>query len=183
MAGFGHAPNEDAAVWFVQQVLPRIRASVPSIRLWLVGSNPTGAVRALSRVPGVLVTGYVSDEQLAAHYSRTRLVVAPMRYGAGIKGKVVEAMRYGVPVVTTSAGVQGMTGLERDVPAVDEPGEFAECVIALLSDDNRWREQRRAQLEFVKRRFSSEALREFLLQDIDPTPRPVIAPLALTGAT
>jgi len=183
VAGFGHAPNEDAAVWFVQQVLPRIRASVPSIRLWLVGSNPTGAVWALSRVPGVLVTGYVSDEQLAAHYSRTRLVVAPMRYGAGIKGKVVEAMRYGVPVVTTSAGVQGMTGLERDVPAVDEPGEFAECVIALLSDDNRWREQRRAQLEFVKRRFSSEALREFLLQDIDPTPRPVIAPLALTGAT
>jgi len=180
VAGFGHAPNEDAAVWFVHQVLPRIRVAVPSIRLWLVGSSPTAAVRALSRVPGVLVTGYVTDEQLAAHYARARLVVAPMRYGAGIKGKVVEAMRYGVPIITTPTGVQGMAGIEHDVPAAAEAGDFAECVIALLSDEHRWREQRRAQLEFVKRRFSAEALKEFLLQDVDPTPRPVIAPLALT---
>ncbi len=78
--------------------------------------------------------------------------------------------------------MQGMAGIERDVPAAAEAGDFAECVIALLSDDHRWREQRRAQLEFIKTRFSAEALKEFLFRDIDVTPRPVIAPLALTRA-
>jgi len=172
VAGFGHSPNEGAAVWFVEEIFPHIRSRARGTRLWLVGSNPTAAVKQLAGAPDVLVTGFVTEEQLRGHYENARVVVVPLRYGAGIKGKVVEAMRYGVPVVTTSAGVQGMTGIERDLPVADEPLVFAEMVLALLDDDARWAAQRGAQLEFAKARFSSEVLKQFLLQDMDATPRP-----------
>jgi GT2 family glycosyltransferase/SAM-dependent methyltransferase len=173
VAGFGHSPNEDAAVWFVRRVLPRIRAAVSEVRLWLVGSNPTRAVQALSQAPGVLVTGFVSEDRLAAHYAQARVVVAPMRFGAGIKGKVVEAMRHGVPVVTTPAGSQGMSAAECGIPVAADPEPFAAAVIRLLSDDQAWRMQRRTQLEYAKLRFSADALGRFLAQDMDPAPRPL----------
>jgi GT2 family glycosyltransferase/glycosyltransferase involved in cell wall biosynthesis/SAM-dependent methyltransferase len=171
VAGFAHPPNESAAVWFVEEVFPHIQSRARGTRLWLVGSNPTATVKQLASEPDVLVTGFVTEEQLRNHYENARVVVVPLRYGAGIKGKVVEAMRYGVPVVTTSAGVQGMAGIERDVPIADEPLAFAERVLTLLDDDQQWSAQRAAQLEFAKRRFSLEVLKQFLLNDMDPTPR------------
>jgi glycosyltransferase involved in cell wall biosynthesis len=172
VAGFGHPPNEGAAVWFVEQIFPHIRSRARGTRLRLVGSNPTATVKQLASAPDVLVTGFVTEEQLRGHYENARVVVVPLRYGAGIKGKVVEAMRYGVPIVTPAAGVQGMAGIERDVPVADDPLVFAEMVVALLDDDERWAAQRAAQLEFAKARFSSEVLKQFLLQDMDATPRP-----------
>jgi glycosyltransferase involved in cell wall biosynthesis len=166
VAGFAHRPNEDAALWFVEQVLPAIRQSEPKARLWLVGSNPTPKIRDLASDPFITVTGSVTDEQLAAHYTTARVVVAPLRYGAGMKGKVVEAMRFGVPIVTTSFGVQGMTELEAKLPVHSDPAAFAEAVLTLLTEDASWRHQRRIQSQYVRQRFSLEALRDFLLADL-----------------
>jgi GT2 family glycosyltransferase/glycosyltransferase involved in cell wall biosynthesis/SAM-dependent methyltransferase len=168
VGGFGHPPNEDAAIWFVRDIFPRIRSRCQGVRVWIVGYNPPPSVQRLGAAQDVLVTGSVTEEELAAHYASARVTVVPLRYGAGLKGKVIEAMRFGVPIVTTGTGVQGMAGIERDVPVADDPEAFAESVVALLQDDNRWATQRRAQLDFVKARFSTDNLRRCLLEEVSP---------------
>jgi glycosyltransferase involved in cell wall biosynthesis len=114
----------------------------------------------------VVVTGFVTDKQLAAYYMTARVAIAPLRYGAGMKGKVVEAMRFGVPIVTTPFGVQGMAELKDKLPVHAAPGPFADAVLTLLTDDVAWRRQRHTQSEFVREHFSVRALRDFLLADI-----------------
>jgi GT2 family glycosyltransferase/uncharacterized coiled-coil protein SlyX len=175
VAGFRHPPNIDGAIWFVKEVLPMISAANPSMRVSLVGSNPTPEVKALASAH-VEVTGFVSDEELARRYERARVVVAPLRYGAGVKGKVVEAMRFGVPVVTTSIGAQGLDGAP--VAVSDDPAGFADLVLQFLSDDHRWVDQARAGTKFVKERFSIQAMREAIAEgfNLDTLPAPAVSP-------
>jgi glycosyltransferase involved in cell wall biosynthesis len=109
--------------------------------------------------------------QLASHYARARVAVAPLRYGAGMKGKVVEAMRFGLPMVTTSFGIQGMEALRGVIPVADEAFAFADAVLALLQDDERWRVQRRAQRSYAIEHFSLDAARRCLRNDLPPPVR------------
>lgn len=166
VAGFSHEPNEDAALWFVEQIYPTIIETLPKIRLWLVGSNPTEKVRHLAEHPSIDVTGFVPDDRLAAYYAQSRVAIAPLRYGAGLKGKVIESMRFGLPIVTTPFGAQGMAELDGALPVHSDPTKFAESVLSLLTDDVSWCAQRRAQTDYVRRHFSSAALRNFLLADL-----------------
>jgi glycosyltransferase involved in cell wall biosynthesis len=168
VAGFAHEPNKDAALWFAKTILPVILKGQPTTRTWYVGSKPTRAIFGLASEPSITVTGFVTDEQLAEHYAKARVVVAPLRFGAGMKGKVIEAMRFGVPIVTTPIGVQGMSEIESELPVHVDPVAFAEAVLTLLIDDASWRRQRRIQSEYVRRHFSSDALRDFLAADIAP---------------
>ena len=158
VAGFAHAPNVDAAVWFCAEVLPLVRAELPDIELWLVGSNPTPAVQALAG-PGVHVTGQVSDGELKSHYAAARVAVAPMRFGAGVKNKVVEAFARGCPLVTTSVGYQGLPELEQASPSADSAAEFAERTLRLLRDDAAWKRARRLGIDFVRSNFSRASMR------------------------
>lgn len=156
VAGFAHPPNVDAAQWFVQDILPHVRRKFPDIHLTLVGSNPTDEVKALHG-DAVTVTGFVSDDQLAEYYAHARVVVAPLRFGGGMKGKVIEALRYGVPCVTTSAGVQGLSKVSEFLPATDDTRAFADHVAVLLSDDAAWRKVSAAGQTFVKAHFTEAA--------------------------
>ena len=156
VAGFTHLPNVDGAKWFVGEVLPRIRRQRPQIRLDLVGSNPSDEVKALHG-DGVTVTGFVTDEELAARYAKARVVVAPLRFGGGMKGKVIEAMRFGVPCVTTSTGVQGLEQTGGFLAAADTAEDFAERVLHLLDDDAAWRQSSAAGQAFVRANFTEEA--------------------------
>jgi len=159
VAGFGHPPNVDAACWLVESIMPLVWSRVPGVKLSLVGSNPTDRVRALSG-KDVEVTGYVSDEELADRYEQARVAVVPLRYGAGIKAKVVEAMRNGVPLVTTVVGAQGLGGMEEFAPVLDDAGDIADAIVALLGEDGRWREQSARGAAFAKERFSRQAMRD-----------------------
>jgi GT2 family glycosyltransferase/SAM-dependent methyltransferase len=156
VAGFGHPPNTDAAEWFVHEVLPHIRSHHPQIHLDLVGSNPSDAVKALHG-EGVTVTGFVTDEELALRYSNARVVVAPLRYGGGMKGKVIEAMRFGTPCVTTSAGVQGLGQADEFLAVADDVEDFAAHVLRYLDDDAAWRRISAAGQTFVRTHFTEDA--------------------------
>lgn len=169
VAGFGHPPNADAAAWFVHEVLPHIRERYPQIRLDLVGSHPSAEVMALAG-EGITVTGFVTDEELAERYGRVRVVVAPLRYGAGVKGKVIEAMRFGVPCVTTSAGIQGLAQTDGFLAAADTPADFAAHVLRLLDDDAAWCQSALAGQAFVRANFTAQAQWRVLAQDLDPLP-------------
>jgi glycosyltransferase involved in cell wall biosynthesis len=163
VAGFGHAPNEDAAVWFGTEILPLIRAAVPAASLSVVGSNPTARVRALAGA-GFTVSANVSDAELAAAYGRAKVAVVPLRCGAGVKLKVVEALRAGTPLVTTAVGAQGLPGLSGVVRVEDDAAAFADAVIALLRDDLSWENRSREQVEFARTRFSRAAMTASLLE-------------------
>jgi GT2 family glycosyltransferase len=166
VAGFGHPPNEDAALWCAAEIFPRIAAVHQDARLQIVGSNPTEKVRALAG-GAISIAANVSDAALAAFYRDARVAIVPLRYGAGVKLKVVEALARGIPLVTTSSGAQGCDGLERVIDVHDEPAAFAEAVIRLLADDSAWLAAAEAQLDYARSRFSEAALRDRLLQASD----------------
>lgn len=165
VAGFGHPPNVDAAKWLVSEIFPRVRSKVPSARLVLAGSNPTSEVRALAD-EAITVTGYISDEALSALYRRSGVAVVPLRFGAGVKGKVLEALHHGLPIVTTPVGAQGLAGLEHVVPIHDDAESMAQAIVELVEDGRKWTQVAKAGSEFVHARFSQQAVRSVFALDL-----------------
>ncbi len=161
VAGFGHPPNTDAAVWFVNEIFPQIKQQQPDVVLYLIGSRPTEQVLKLQS-SSVHVTGYVTDEELAAHYASARVAVVPLRFGAGVKNKVVEAMAYGVPLVTTPVGAQGLVGLSQIIPVTSEASSFADHVIAVLNNDDLWVQYSSAGNRFVAQHYSLDTMKSTL---------------------
>jgi GT2 family glycosyltransferase/ubiquinone/menaquinone biosynthesis C-methylase UbiE/glycosyltransferase involved in cell wall biosynthesis len=167
VGGFGHLPNVDAAIWLVRDVLPLLEAVRPGIRVALVGSNPPEEITALGG-GNIEVTGFVSDAELEERYVSTRVVVAPLRFGGGMKGKVIESLRYGVPCVTTPAGVQGLAGTEEFLPPAPDARAFADRILLLLDSDEIWRSASRAGQAFVREHYTSEAQWKVFSAEIVP---------------
>jgi O-antigen biosynthesis protein len=161
VAGFAHPPNVAAAIWLVSAIMPAVRAAHPGVHLWLVGSNPAHEIQRLA-ADDVTVTGYVSDERLLQFYASARVAVVPLRVGAGMKGKVIEALHYGVPLVTTPTGAQGLDGLDDAVTVSNDEAVIADQINALLRDDGLWQERSRKQREYVAGRFSVQAMEQVL---------------------
>jgi glycosyltransferase involved in cell wall biosynthesis len=146
--------NEQAVSHFVKQILPMIRAGNREVTFTVLGSRPSERLR---RMQGerVCVTGYVED--VAPYYSRACVVVVPLRSGSGIKGKIVQALACGKPVVTTSVGAEGIPAAERDGLFIrDDPQPFAECVRWLL-EQRRYLDFREPARQFVRRFYDWKA--------------------------
>jgi GT2 family glycosyltransferase/glycosyltransferase involved in cell wall biosynthesis len=163
VAGFAHPPNVDAARWLCNEIMPRVRERVPGAKLRLVGSSPTEDVRALAG-PLTEVTGQVSEEELLAHYRDARVAIVPLRFGAGIKSKVVEALQQGLPLVTTTVGAQGLPGIEAVAAIADDPQRIADALVRLLEDDAEWQRCSREGACFAQGRFSVSAMRAALAE-------------------
>ncbi|HEX6590679.1 MAG TPA: glycosyltransferase [Moraxellaceae bacterium] len=169
VGGFRHAPNADAVQWFVQEILPRIHATRPEVRVTIVGSQATPAILALAS-EAVTVAGHVSEAELRRCYQQARVAIVPLRFGAGVKGKVLEAMHEGVPVVTTAVGLQGLAGLEHTMPAADTADAFAAQVLELLADDHAWQARSEAASRYIEENFSVEAMRRIFALDMPAEP-------------
>jgi len=156
VGGFGHHPNVDGLIWFAQDVATLLRQRKCRFHLKVVGSKATAEIWRLGG-EDIDVLGFVSDAQLDQLYRDADLVIAPLRYGAGVKGKVVEAMANGVPVVTTSVGAQGLDGAQDALFLGDSADEFANAVIA-GADPNDARKRARKAVEYVAARFSPHAI-------------------------
>lgn len=163
VAGFGHPPNADAAKWLINEILPIVRQTIPDIMVYLIGSNPSDDVKALA-AENIIVTGYVTDEQLLHYYLTARVAVVPLRYGAGIKNKVIEAMAYGTPLVTTEIGAQGLAELDKLIPVTSDASAFAGYVCTLLKDNDEWLKTSHNGATFVLNRFSEKAMENMLGQ-------------------
>jgi glycosyltransferase involved in cell wall biosynthesis len=160
-----HTPNVDAVRWFVEDIYPLVSGKLPDVEFIIVGSNPPAEITRLAG-NGVVIVGRLSDEELRRQYRHCRLVVAPLRYGAGVKGKIVEAMSYGVPTVTTSIGAEGIGDARNALFVVDEASAFAEQVIMAYSDAARWNSVAERATQAVRRHFSKEAARDILMRDM-----------------
>ena len=172
VAGFAHPPNEDAACWFVANVLPLVHAHVADATFSIVGSNPTARVRALAG-QAVRVTANVSAAMLNERYRSARVAAVPLRCGAGVKLKVVEALRNGLPLVTTPVGAQGLPGVADAARVCGDAASFADAICTLLLDDAVWQQRCAAQIDYARTRFSEAALRQSVLRAMAlPAPRP-----------
>jgi polysaccharide biosynthesis protein PslH len=129
-------PNEDAILYFLDQMLPAIRAAVPDTTLTIVGRNPTSRLRAVAKAGGAFVTGTVED--VRPHVQKAAVSVVPLRIGSGTRLKIYEALAMGKAVVSTSIGAEGLSltpGLH--FLQADGPDEFVNAVISLLRDPAR----------------------------------------------
>jgi len=160
IGGFEHPPNTDAVLWYAHEVLPRVRSRLPGVATYIVGSKVPGTIRALA-APDFLVTGYVPD--IAPFFTGCRVSIAPLRYGAGVKGKVNLAMSYGLPVVATSAAVEGMhLAPGEDVLVADDPEQFAIAIEQVYRDESLWHRLAAGGVENIRRHFSRAVARRAL---------------------
>jgi glycosyltransferase involved in cell wall biosynthesis/SAM-dependent methyltransferase len=160
IGGFLHRPNVDAVIYFVKEVFPLIRKELPGVRFLIIGSDPSPEVLQLGS-DDIVVTGYV--ERLQPILDACRLTVAPLRYGAGYKGKVAMSMAHGVPGVLSEIAAEGME-LEHEVQVLiaDSPTAYAAEVVRLYRDPDLWSRLSQAGLRFVTERFSRQAARDHL---------------------
>jgi glycosyltransferase involved in cell wall biosynthesis len=160
VGGFGHPPNADAMRWFANEILPLLRESAPGISLHIVGDIDSTARQALER-PGLIIHGRVED--IRPFMDGCRVAVAPLRFGAGVKGKVNLALSYGLPIVATTIAAEGMF-LEdgHNVLIADSAERFAEAIIRLYGDEVLWSNMSDAGLENTRRYFSVERAKETL---------------------
>jgi polysaccharide biosynthesis protein PslH len=127
-------PNRDAAIWFAREILPIVRAQRPEVRFWVVGREPPGDLVAFNFRPnGVAVTGAVLSVE--RYWEQAGLYVLPMRMGAGVRFKALEAMARGVPIVSTKLGMAGTSARPNsDYLCAERPPDFAAAILRLLGD-------------------------------------------------
>ncbi len=167
VAGFNHPPNIDAMQWFVTEVLPLLRESKPDVTLHIVGSNAPQSITSLA-AERIIVHGYVSDSDLQRLYRQCAVACVPLRYGAGIKGKVIEAIQHGIPLVTTNVGAEGIPEAASVMQIADTAQEFASSCVNALEQQA----QVRAMLErypvYLEQNFSKARAAAIIQADFGP---------------
>ncbi|MGB7947214.1 MAG: glycosyltransferase [Candidatus Binatia bacterium] len=157
---YAHNPNEDAVSYFAKEIFPLIRQEIPGVVFYMVGSHMTETVQNLAS-QDVVAVGYVPD--LTPYLEGSRVFVAPLRYGAGIKGKIAQSMGFGLPVVTTPIGAEGMGLIDgKHVLIGDSPAAFAKAVVRLYRDEQLWEEMSQTGLLHIKSNFSRAVIRSKL---------------------
>ena len=155
IGGFRHPPNVDGVTWYITEVLPHVRRALPDVITTIVGSNMPDSLKTLA-CDGVDIKGFVENTEpllLSA-----RVSIAPLRFGAGIKGKINEAMKYGIPVVATACAVEGMHLVpETDVLVSDDAEGFAQAIARAYQDEALWNKLSQGGLQNVRQHFSMDA--------------------------
>jgi len=165
VGGFSHPPNADALKYFLGNMWDEIYAQIKA-PFYIVGSNATDEIKALhNEAKGIIFKGFVSEEELKELYEKVRLVVVPLRYGAGVKGKVIEALYYNDPVITTSVGAEGIDNSYNQMLVADEPGDFVEKCVNLYNDKEALKAMSKAADNYVRNKHSIEAVWEIIRED------------------
>lgn len=157
IGSFSHPPNQDGVVHFVEQILPLIHRELPGVVFNIIGSHMPPTVKALAST-SVRPIGYVADPE--TYFHDCRVFVSPLRFGAGMKGKIGHSMSFGVPVVTTTIGAEGLMLLDGENALIaDTPEAFASAVVRLYTDEALWSRIAAASVAHIHRHFSETAAR------------------------
>lgn len=164
-----HRPNVDAVHYFMREIYPIVREAHPGLRLSIVGDHAPADIAAYAS-DSVTVTGYLAD--VDPLFQACRIFIAPLRFGSGIKGKIGQALSYGLPVVTTSIGAEGMgLGNGQEAIIADNAREFAEGVIRLYTDAELWQTLSDNGYHHVAQHFTPEVVEETIHEAIGKVAR------------
>ncbi len=166
IGNFRHPPNWDSVLWLKQTLWPAIRCALPKAELHIYGAYPPPKATQLHNPKqGFYVDGWVDDARQVM--SEARVCLSPLRFGAGIKGKLADAMRCGTPNVTTTIGAEAMHGeLPWSGLVADEVSHFVEAAVALYSDPALWQQKQRAGFTIVEQFFNKKKRADALLEKV-----------------
>ena len=170
IGGFKHKPNVDSAVWLAEEIWPRINKKIPDASLNIYGAYPTKQISSLhSPKNNIRVHGFVPS--LDEPFLKNRVLLAPLRFGAGVKGKIIDAFRYGCPVVTTPIGSEG---IGPDVEwgglvtrRIDDAEEFADAAVALYNDRKRYESSKAAARKILVSEFDETTNLDAIVDSIE----------------
>ncbi len=155
VGGFEHTPNVDAMLWFCSKIMPHVLERLPEATLHIIGSKIPESIRLLAS-ENIIIHGYV--ERIEPFLESCLLSVAPLRYGAGVKGKITQSMSWGLPVVSTTIGAEGMhLEHEKNVLVADKAALFARHIVQLHRDPALWQRLAQNGLKTIKQHFSMAA--------------------------
>jgi glycosyltransferase involved in cell wall biosynthesis len=157
IGSFPHFPNIDAIEYFVEQILPILVKLDPTIKLKIIGSNPPDSILKLANNPNIEILGFVKD--LQPLYDNIKLSIAPLRFGAGIKGKIANSMCYGVPTVATTLAGEGMGLVDNQTIIIaDTPNDFAHKIFETYNDEHLWNKISENSYKFALSHYSYEVI-------------------------
>jgi GT2 family glycosyltransferase/glycosyltransferase involved in cell wall biosynthesis len=166
IGGFQHRPNIDAVLFFVEEIYPLVRDRLPDTKFYIIGDKAPPEIVALAS-DRIIVAGL--QRNVRPFFDSVRLSVAPLRFGAGIKGKINQSMAFGVPVVATSIAVEGMKLTDHEhVLVADKPQDFARALIELYESEELWKRLSQNGISKTQELYSTDAAREkleFLFSD------------------
>lgn len=162
VGGFKHKPNLDGILWFFNKIYPNIKSD---IIVHIVGSNITPEIKKLNN-GNIIVHGFLPDSNLDVLYRSVKMAIVPLRYGAGVKGKLLEAMFYGLPVISTSIGAEGLDGLKKIIPVLDKPEEFASAIDAIYNENKTLSDISKKIIDYVNLNFSKKATMKVIKNDL-----------------
>ena len=162
VGNYAHLPNRDAVLWLQEKIMPLVQLKLPKVKLHVVGANMPDDLANKAKGKNAIIDGYVSDEKLRELLIKSRVFVAPLRYGAGVKGKVGQAIEYGVPTVSTTIAAEGMfiVGHKSGLIA-DDAETFSEAIITLYNNPVLWGDIQKNAMAIIEDHFSlHEATRQ-----------------------
>ena len=161
VGGFQHPPNIDTLEYLVNKIFPQIKEKLPDVKLYVIGSNaPQSIVSLCENNDGVIFLGHIRN--LETYLKECRVHVAPIRFGAGVKGKITQSMAYGLPVVTTKIGAEGISNENEDVLEIANEQNFAGKTFAVYNDEELWNKLSKNSTKKIAQEFSPEVVRETL---------------------
>ena len=162
-----HGPNVDSVLYLKKEIWPLIKKQLPQAQLYIYGNYaPQHILELHNQKQGFYIMGWA--DSVAHVMQKARVCLAPLRFGAGLKGKLLDAMLYGTPGVTTSIGAEGMYG-DLPIPGViaDTPEAFAELSVAMYSDKIKWQQNSQRGVEIVKARYNGKAIAKDFITRLD----------------
>jgi GT2 family glycosyltransferase len=164
VGGFQHFPNIDGVIWFVNEIMPILRKTIPGITLNIIGSNMSDEILKLEK-NDIKILGHISDEELDKYYTQCRIFVAPLRFGAGVKGKIIESMFKQIPVVTTTIGAEGLPEIEDCIVIEDDPASFADKLINLYNNEILINKLLLNSYNYIQTNFTKDKLKRIIDED------------------
>ncbi|MGE4457046.1 MAG: glycosyltransferase [Arcobacteraceae bacterium] len=161
IGGFSHLPNLDGIKWFIQNCWPEIKKKKATVKFTIAGSNIPNEIKNFDGKNDITVKGYLSDEELKVLYKNSKVAIIPLRFGAGVKGKVVEALYNSTPIVTTAIGAEGLIEAQNYMKIADTKEEFVKAVLEMLKSEINEKYSKNS-LNYCKKYFSYESLKTVL---------------------
>lgn len=174
IGGFQHKPNLDAVLYFVADIWSIIQKRIPDMKFHIIGSEPPREILDLAG-DSIIVAGHI--ENLSEYFNHCKLSIAPLRYGAGLKGKVGRSLGYGVPVVATDIAVEGSALVDgQDILVANDPQSFAETVVKAYEDEALWKTLSQNGMAFFDKNYSLESGKNFFSNLMDTLNRRQVSP-------